>query len=183
MSFVHHSFVATAAPLSFKDWHKAQQHAPGREAAGAAHLEHCLCTRPGPGPSCSFFQFHLLQPQRVGPVQVPLYRQARCGQGGAVTPCLHSGEGPSWDLNQQLFQPLTVCPPGLWFVLTDAACAPSPPVMPPSGPRPRLTHWKQFPAPAVPRRYCRRESTNSLSCSGLTAISCRTSCRCCGATG
>lgn len=49
----------------------------------------------------------------------------------------------------------------------------------PSTPSP--THWKQLPAPAVPRRYWRRESTNSLSCSGHTAISCRTSCRCWGA--
>lgn len=50
-------------------------------------------------------------------------------------------------------------------------------------PSPERTHWKQFRAPAVPRRYCRRESRNSLSCSGHTAISCRTSCRYCGATG
>lgn len=46
---------------------------------------------------------------------------------------------------------------------------------------PRRTHWKQFRAPAVPRRYWRRASMKSLSCSGHTAISCRTSCKCCGA--
>lgn len=63
------------------------------------------------------------------------------------------------------------------FVLGRAwSCPP-----PPQAELPPYTHWKQFPAPAVPRTYWRRESTNSLSCSGHTAISCRTSCRCCGA--